>query len=86
MGSTLSPSSEIEAIEPKLQESLDAEDSTSHYISDLEAGSVHEKPESENNTNLVSWETYKDPANPLNWSPSRKWQNLGVISVMSLAT
>jgi len=81
MASTQSNSSEMQIQEPKVQENLDQKD-----FSDLEAGPTDENPESKSDINLVNWDTDDDPANPLNWSPSHKWQNLGVISIMSLTT
>jgi hypothetical protein len=72
--------------EPKIQEDLSPRDSSSHDVSDLEAGPTSEKHLSKGDVNQVNWETDGDSANPLNWGPSLKWQNLGVISIMSLAT
>ncbi|KAE9363892.1 MFS multidrug transporter-like protein [Stipitochalara longipes BDJ] len=85
MASTRPLSSELEAQEPKVQENFNPKES-SHEFSDLEAGPVDGKPESKNDINEVNWETDNDSSNPLNWSPSRKWRNLGVISIMSLTT
>jgi hypothetical protein len=60
---------------------------SSQDISDLEAGMTDEKlPSKTRDTEEINWESDDDPANPLNWSPFRKWQNLGVISIMSLTT
>jgi hypothetical protein len=86
MASTRSPSTEMDVHEPNVQEDLSPRDSSSRDISDLEAGPTDEKHLSKSDVNQVNWETDDDSANPLNWGPSRKWGNLGVISIMSLAT
>ena len=52
----------------------------------LRLGSINEQHQSKNDVNQVNWESDDDSANPLNWSPVNKWKNLGIISIMSLAT
>jgi hypothetical protein len=71
--------------EAKFLEDVNPKDS-SHGVADLEAGPVDQKLESESDINEVNWESDDDPANPVNWGTSRKWRNLGVISIMSLTT
>jgi multidrug resistance protein len=38
--------------------------------------------------NIVDWEQPEDqdPANPLNWKDSKKWANIGVVSLITLIT
>ncbi|KAK4546145.1 hypothetical protein LTR36_002282 [Oleoguttula mirabilis] len=36
--------------------------------------------------NVVDWDGPDDPANPLNWSPGKKWANIGVLSLLTLLT
>ena len=86
MASTQSIISEAHLQEPKAQEKPNPDDFSSLEISDLEAGPVAGKPELENDINKINWDSDDDPSNPKNWNASRKWQNLGVISVMSLTT
>jgi hypothetical protein len=43
-------------------------------------------PEKLPSPNKVNWENDNDPQNPMNWSSSVKWQNLGVISAMAFIT
>jgi hypothetical protein len=79
-------SSEKEIQDPHSHVNLDLK-ASSLATSDLEAGPVADKLQPKNiNGTEINWETDDDPSNPLNWSPSRKWQNLGVISIMSLTT
>ena len=85
MASNQPPTSEIAVQTLKVQEDVNSTDSPSRDSSDLEAGATDEK-QPKNDPNLVNWETEQDSANPLNWSPSLKWRNLGIISIMSLAT
>jgi hypothetical protein len=35
---------------------------------------------------IVDWDEPDDPANPLNWSPTRKWVNMGIVSAITLIT
>ena len=49
----------------------------------IEAGLAEEKTSP---SNQVNWDNEFDSLNPMNWSTSLKWRNLGIISVMSLAT
>lgn len=86
MASTPSLSSETGSTEPKSPQALAITDSPSDDTSDLETGSKEEKHKSKNDVSQVNWENDDDPANPLNWGPFPKWKNLGVISIMSLAT
>lgn len=51
--------------------------------SKLETGPVDENGPA---PNQVNWDNDTDPSNPMNWTPSLKWRNLGIISVMSFAT
>ena len=32
--------------------------------------------------NIVWWDSEDDPANPLNWTPFRKWTNIILISII----
>lgn len=32
--------------------------------------------------NIVWWDSEDDPANPLNWTPLRKWTNIILISII----
>lgn len=59
---------------------------SSHATSDVETGPADEKLQSNNDPNMVNWDTDGDEANPMNWTPSFKWRNLGLISVMSFST
>jgi len=85
MASTQSINSGVEVHEPKVQEDSDPKNS-SPEVSDLEAGRVDAKSEPKNDINEISWDSDDDASNPRNWSASRKWQNLGVISIMALTT
>jgi hypothetical protein len=86
MASARSLSSETESTEQIIQQNLATTNVSHDDTSDLEAGPINEKHQSKNDVNQVNWETDEDPANPLNWSPVHKWKNLGIISIMSLAT
>jgi hypothetical protein len=86
MASTSPPSTGQTVQDPQNNVALDPK-APSQDSSDLEAGAVVEKlQQKNNNVGEINWETDDDPANPVNWSPSRKWRNLGVISIMSLTT
>lgn len=56
--------------------------------SDLEKGpgTSAEEEEAERDPNIVDWDGPDDPANPINWTATRKWTNIGVISAMTLLT
>lgn len=86
MASTPPLSSGKSVQEPRSSVNL-APKASSQETSDLETGAVDEKlPQKNSNVNEINWENDDDPENPLNWGSSRKWRNLGVISVMSLTT
>ena len=34
----------------------------------------------------VNWDGENDEEDPMNWKSAKKWQNLGLISIMSLST
>jgi hypothetical protein len=56
---------------------------------DHSASSVTDKEElKEVNPNIVDWEQPEtsDPANPQNWSNSRKWLNIGIVSYICFIT
>lgn len=40
----------------------------------------------EQDPNIVDWDGPDDPANPLNWSPSLKWGNIAILSLVTLLT
>lgn len=82
MASARSIPSETESTEQIVQKNLSTTNVSHDNTSDLEAGPVNEKDD----VNQVNWENDDDSANPLNWSPAHKWKNLGIISIMSLAT
>jgi len=86
MASSRSIPSPGEIQEPEVEEKSNPDDASSPEVSDLEVGPVDGKSEPKSNINEISWESDDDPSNPKNWSSSRKWQNLGVISIMSLTT
>jgi hypothetical protein len=56
---------------------------SSHDTSDIEAVPADGKVPSNDE---VNWDGANDQMNPMNWGTSRKLQNLGIISVMSLST
>lgn len=37
-------------------------------------------------SNTIDWDGDDDPQNPRNWPESKKWFNIGVLSVLSLIT
>lgn len=39
----------------------------------------------QNASNIVNWDHDLDPANPLNWSPRKKWANILTISLASFS-
>ncbi|KAG0649326.1 Cyclopiazonic acid biosynthesis cluster T [Hyphodiscus hymeniophilus] len=50
----------------------------------LDAGEA--LPDEKSRPSKVSWENDNDPQNPMKWNSSLRWQNLGLISAMSLVT
>lgn len=40
-------------------------------------------PASEDDANKVGWDSEDDPANPLNWSKSRKWGHVATVSFLT---
>ena len=44
--------------------------------------------EGENDPNIVDWQKpiNEDPANPMNWSESKKWMNIAIVSLLTLIT
>ena len=42
--------------------------------------------EEEHDPNVVDFDGPDDPTNPLNWTPSRKWANITVLSALTLLT
>jgi hypothetical protein len=86
MASAQPLSSETESTEQKVQQNLATTNASHDDNSDLESGPINEQHDSKNDMNQVNWENDDDSTNPLNWSPVNKWKNLGIISIMSLAT
>ena len=37
-------------------------------------------------THLVDWEGPNDPRNPMNWSPTRKWATIALVSAITFNT
>lgn len=60
----------------------------SHQSSDSVSGDVEKGAVNKNvlSPDEVNWLDDTDQANPMNWTASLKWRNLGIISIMSLAT
>ena len=44
-----------------------------------------EEPEA-SESDIVDWDGPDDPENPMNWSDSKKWLNIAVLSGLSLIT
>jgi len=86
MASAQPLSSETESTEQKVQQNLATTNASHDDTSDLESGPINEQHDTKNDMNQVNWENDDDSANPLNWSTVNKWKNLGIISIMSLAT
>jgi hypothetical protein len=44
--------------------------------------------EGEDDAYIVDWEKPidQDPANPMNWSESKKWMNIAIVSLLTLIT
>ena len=37
-------------------------------------------------THIVDWEGPNDPQNPMNWSPTRKWATIALVSTITFNT
>ena len=55
---------------------------------DLEKNGVKatEQEQEPQDPNIVDWDGPDDPANPVNWSLTKKWSNIAVLSAMTLLT
>ncbi|KAI1102348.1 MFS general substrate transporter [Jackrogersella minutella] len=54
---------------------------------DVETGTYNrEGSPDEKDSNIVDWDGPNDPQNPMNWPDSRKWLNIGIISIMTIVT
>jgi hypothetical protein len=42
--------------------------------------------EQKSDPNEVGWAGDDDPNNPYNWNPSKKWFNIGILSLVTLIT
>jgi hypothetical protein len=42
---------------------------------DIESGNA--------DTYIVSWDGERDPENPLNWSPTKRWSMVGLVSLLT---
>ncbi|KAI7051116.1 MFS general substrate transporter [Hortaea werneckii] len=56
-------------------------------LDDHEKGPIAAEQEQEAlDPNIVDWDGPDDPANPVNWSATRKWTNIAVLSALTLLT
>ncbi|KAI7055598.1 hypothetical protein KC365_g17570 [Hortaea werneckii] len=56
-------------------------------LDDPEKGPIAAEQEQEDHDrNIVDWDGPDDPSNPVNWSPTRKWTNIAVLSALTLLT
>ncbi|KAI1503170.1 major facilitator superfamily domain-containing protein [Biscogniauxia marginata] len=53
---------------------------------DLEAGTPVRPVTAEAGQKYVDWDGPNDPENPMNWPISRKWMNIGIVSLMTVVT
>ncbi|OTA59264.1 MFS general substrate transporter [Hypoxylon sp. EC38] len=54
---------------------------------DVEAGPDNrELNADEKDPNVVDWDGPNDPENPMNWSDTNKWLNIGILSIMTIVT
>lgn len=42
--------------------------------------------DAEHDPNIVDWDDEDDPNNPYNWTTRKKWQNIGILSALTLLT
>lgn len=93
---------EMDEVRPESQQTLTTSNaSASARAASPEGGPATKdeeaaQPEENNNThaelapsddpNAVGWDGPDDPNNPLNWSMTRKWSNIGALSLMTLLT
>ncbi|KAI9663534.1 MAG: hypothetical protein M1831_002543 [Alyxoria varia] len=54
--------------------------------SSRDSSSHHEKEAAKNDPNIVDWDGPDDPANPMNWSKSRKWSVVWLASALTFIT
>ncbi|KAK1963933.1 major facilitator superfamily transporter [Colletotrichum sublineola] len=66
---------------PKHDDVPEAEKQEQHDASTAPANGVRVAEESD--PNVVDWDGPDDPANPLNWSPLKKWANIVVLAVIT---
>lgn len=72
--------------------SVDPEKNVSSNVSlkeplgDVEKGLPTATVEEQRDPNVVDWDGPDDPMNPVNWSPRKKWLNIGVLSLLTLLT
>ncbi|KAI6791545.1 MFS general substrate transporter [Hortaea werneckii] len=56
-------------------------------LDDPEKGPVAAENEQEDlDPNIIDWDGPDDPANPINWTATRKWTNIAVLSALTLLT
>ncbi|KAI5920636.1 major facilitator superfamily domain-containing protein [Camillea tinctor] len=53
---------------------------------DLEAGMAAEPQTATPGDGYVDWDGPNDPENPMNWSESKKWTNIVILSLMTIVT
>ncbi|KAI7220293.1 MFS general substrate transporter [Hortaea werneckii] len=71
--------------EAKRQDSSNA--SINEPLHDPEKGpTTAEQEQEDHDPNIVDWDGPDDPSNPVNWSPTRKWTNIAVLSALTLLT
>ncbi|RYP53482.1 hypothetical protein DL768_001519 [Monosporascus sp. mg162] len=52
----------------------------------VEAGATKEQEATGTDPNVVDWDGPDDPENPMNWSDTKKWLNIAVLSILTLVT
>lgn len=46
--------------------------------------SAEQLPDNHDAVHVVDWDGPDDPANPMNWSPTRKWITIAIVSFSTL--
>lgn len=67
---------------------LSDDDRLNAVMKDVEKAEVAKTPEEsiheeEQDPNIVWWDGADDPHNPMNWSLTKKWINIGIISAIT---